>query len=159
MDDTIPMTESQDIHESSPWMTRFPWQSHRICTKVPYEWWDSCDRILRIPFVCLAASILAAQAIICFWFIWSPIDHLCSWPHAQLAALSWTPYSCSTRNARGAGGLWVSSTQNIFTGFCSRFLVCSIVLSYSTVRWHCIIPWHSILLMQHAPFAQHHPLA
>src|SRR5437773_2363035 len=45
-----------------------------------------CQPCPRIPLACLAASILAARAIICFYFIWSPIDHSCSQPHARLAA-------------------------------------------------------------------------
>jgi len=47
-----------------------------------------CQPCPRIPLACLAASILAARAIICFYFIWSPIDHSCSQPRAE-------PHACA----------------------------------------------------------------
>ena len=50
MDDKIPVTESRDMHESAPWTTRFLWQSHGICMKAHHGWYDSCDRITRIPY-------------------------------------------------------------------------------------------------------------
>jgi len=79
-----------------------------------------CQPCPRIPLACLAASILAARAIICFYFIWSPIDHSCSQPHARLAASSRTPCSCSARNARGAHGLCARGWGCAKGGCCAR---------------------------------------
>ena len=49
-DNTIPVTESRDVHESAPRTTRFLWQSPGICMKEHCGWHDSCDRIMRIRY-------------------------------------------------------------------------------------------------------------
>ena len=50
MDDAIPVTLSQDMHESALWTTQFLRHSHGICMKAHCGRHNSCDRIMKIQY-------------------------------------------------------------------------------------------------------------